>query len=131
MWSLVSYNHNNSTDFILEGTHLTTQCSRCHFSGKDKEIDQFYFYRLQTTCKSCHNDIHYGQFAAHYNNDCTKCHDFNNWSPSRFNHALTNYKLDGSHINVPCEKCHRKENIGDIQYTKFQLENYQCSDCHS
>lgn len=129
LWSSVKYDH-SKTGFILEGTHLTTQCSKCHFPGKSEESEQFHFYKLQSTCESCHNDIHYGQFTADYSNNCESCHVFNDWKPAKFDHSKSGFILDGAHINVPCDKCHKKETKDELTYTKYKFEDIKCTDCH-
>lgn len=129
LWSSVLYNHSKD-GFILEGSHLKTKCGNCHFVNNSKELEQFHFNKLQSTCESCHYDIHYGQFNLEYGNRCSSCHDSNKWTPSAFDHSNSKYILDGSHINVQCGKCHRKESIGDLTYTYYKLDKFKCLDCH-
>jgi hypothetical protein len=102
--------------FPLEGEHAELLCSKCHLG--DHSIQA-----LQTTpqeCFACHetDDEHSGEFGI----NCDTCHTPNGWEEALFDHALSNFPLDGEHANVECEECH----VNGI----YEGTPQECSACH-
>lgn len=106
---LRNFDHENF--FILEGRHLSTQCSDCHvekvFRGTPKE------------CWQCHSEpeVHAGVFGL----KCFYCHFANGWSPAnlREHRFPVNHGLEDKNIQQECKTCHG---------TNFV--EYSCYNCH-
>lgn len=129
-WKTVNFDHKITT-FELNGKHKEKSCRDCHFiKSADNQIVQ-QFANLSIECKSCHKDIHQGQFDINGKVNCTTCHGgFDNWKADKFNHNTTRFKLDGSHKDVKCEKCHlvnKNTSVPTIQYKNTAIK---CSSCH-
>ncbi|MBK8555055.1 MAG: hypothetical protein IPL65_04450 [Lewinellaceae bacterium] len=94
------------TSFKLSGVHAKIACEECH--KKNDEHQSGLFKDLDIKCLSCHNNVHGDQF---YDNNheiaCQRCHGFENWSASAFNHNQSNFKLDGRHAEIECSACHK------------------------
>ena len=77
-WGLWSFEHTKRTRFVLEGTHASAPCERCHTQpapkGKLAAV-------LSTTCISCHrrDDVHDGAFGT----ACEQCHTTERWKQVR------------------------------------------------
>jgi hypothetical protein len=109
--------------------HLRQSCRSCHFTaGEDGLISQE-FSQLSSSCISCHQDLHNGQFEGRGGKDCLKCHGFDEWSASKFDHDQTAFKLDGKHKDLACQQCHVQVVTAEITYTEFKLKNYACESC--
>ena len=111
-------------------------CSACHSSGK--RVDQ-------SGCLKCHGDfrspdrrregLHGLQYSA---KACESCHAEHlgggtsiHWpggDPSKLDHALTGWKLEGAHQKVNCNKCHDKTNSRG-NHTFLALST-ACTSCH-
>ena len=65
-WALWQFNHNNETDFALDGAHEGLSCTACHTRAVTSTI------RQSKVCGDCHqrDDIHRGGFGR----DCRQCH---------------------------------------------------------
>ncbi len=65
-WQLWEFDHNASTDFILDGAHTDLTCRSCHEGSGDFRA------AVSTACAGCHrrDDVHSGQFGS----DCSRCH---------------------------------------------------------
>ena len=63
-------------------------------------------------------------------NDCSRCHVFENWKPSKFDHSTTRFALDGKHKNVACEKCHKPTQQGELTIVQYKLNEFKCETCH-
>jgi len=122
----------------LEGL---SNCTLCHTLGKQvsdqkcldchKALNQ----RIQTSkgyhvssevkskrCVSCHNDHHGRNFQII------------RFDEEKFDHNLTQYKLEGGHAKIKCRDCHQKkfikdESIASQKYTFLGLET-TCLSCH-
>ncbi len=119
-----NFNHNLSR-FPLIGKHVQVDCNLCHKLSiqNGKETRQFAGISFGK-CTNCHRDIHENKFGQ----NCTKCHSEVSFHQvkgmNNFNHARTNYTLDGKHQAVACAGCHK------TGYTKA-LKHNRCSNCHS
>jgi hypothetical protein len=128
------------TGFQFEGAHTTLKCRQCHQPKyitrdlralrPDVDLDRT-FLGLGTRCLDCHVDRHQGQLK----NDCTRCHDQQQWKPARmFDHELAGYRLTGLHRQTACEKCHppmpgaEEDGQPVIRYTGISFG--ACTDCH-
>lgn len=128
-WSDLSFDH-SKTSFKLEGKHKEKQCRDCHFvkDAQGKEVQRF--SKLGTECIVCHKDNHYGQFEVKGVSECLRCHGFEDWKASRFNHQLTRFPLEGKHSEISCDKCHKKVQREDVVYVQYKMEDIKCAACH-
>lgn len=127
-WPDIDFDH-NQTNFALEGKHLETTCNDCHLDhGIDKKHQLF--SGLTSVCMQCHDDIHQGQFMIEGLTECSRCHAFENWEASLFNHNATNFRLDGEHLRVECTGCHSKATKNGLEYIDYRIEDYRCAACH-
>jgi hypothetical protein len=65
-WGSWNFDHQEQTDYPLEGAHSNLACGLCHQTTFEKTLSP------TSTCVSCHqqDDIHQGTFG----NKCQKCH---------------------------------------------------------
>lgn len=129
-WKKVSFDH-SKTNFKLEGEHAKQLCSACHYKKNQNGVSVQQFRGMNMECSSCHNDPHVGQFAINGKTDCSKCHGFNRWEDSTFDHTNSRFKLKGAHATVKCEECHKKVNNSKGEYIEYKFDNIECSKCHS
>jgi len=106
----------NVFPFKITGKHVGLACVQCHINARglgDFEVT------LQD-CYSCHqrDEPHDGRFGL----DCSQCHTAEGWSPARFDHNLSVFKLEGEHAEVACESCH--------QDRVYQGTPMDCFSCH-
>lgn len=140
------FNHNKQTAFDLNGAHKRVDCFSCH-EGEHAPEKVFGDRNgiSENNCVSCHEDVHNEKFG----NDCVKCHSENSFSELKtmefFDHAVTDYPLEGNHVGVDCKKCHLKGFLEPIDFSacknchedyhnsEFETENGtpDCVDCHS
>jgi hypothetical protein len=110
------FNHNIFA-FPLTGKHVEISCYDCHTDART-------IADLQATpqdCAACHlvDDAHAGRFGP----DCAACHSSDGWTPARFDHNLSTFKLEGEHAEADCEDCH-KNNV-------YQGTPSDCYSCHA
>ena len=130
-WKFVKFDH-ELTGFKLEGIHATKACGDCHFKKNPAGERIQKFQNLTKECSECHKDNHVGQFAENGKTDCLRCHDFNDWKKTKFDHSTsTRFKLEGAHQNVQCYKCHKKTTDDKGTYIKFKYKSVDCGECHS
>ncbi len=127
-WNTVSFDH-TQTAFALSGKHASTQCKSCHFKQSEGMAKQE-FIGLQKECSSCHENIHKDQFEENGITDCKRCHGFENWGRSNFNHDNARFKLDGAHEKLDCQKCHFAELIEGKSIILYKNGKLDCKDCH-
>ena len=86
--------------FKLEGMHASVECLQCHVQNTNVAALQ----ATRQDCLSCHakDDAHNGTLGP----NCATCHNPKGWSPSTFDHNLSNFKLTGAHVSAACEQCH-------------------------
>jgi hypothetical protein len=101
-------NFDHDQFFLLEGAHITIECTACHLDRQ--------FKGTPTECVACHAEPeqHKGLFGT----DCAACHNPAAWSPAQLpNHT---FPLDhGKEGLVACATCHP---------TTYQ--DYTCYGCH-
>jgi nitrate/TMAO reductase-like tetraheme cytochrome c subunit len=127
-WSEINFDH-SKTSFKLLGAHITQPCKKCHFSQTNEDTKQQKFSGLSMSCTSCHKDKHFNQFDKEGTTDCSRCHVFDNWKPSKFNHNITAFKLDGKHENLTCNKCHKPTQTNNNIYIQYKISG-KCESCH-
>ena len=120
--SMNGFDH-SVTDFPLEGLHANTDCIKCHSDGYSNEIEF-------TSCTTCHEDFHEGQFLKKGTSpDCKECHTvvkgFEESYYSLERHQTTVFPLEGAHVATPCYACH----VSEEKWT-FRDVGQKCTDCH-
>jgi len=128
-WSDVQFDH-QQTSFNLLGAHSLQTCRACHFKEDEEAQITQQFTGLEDDCLSCHQDEHHKQFEQDGKTDCLRCHSFNNWQASKFNHDNSQFKLEGEHLNVQCDACHKIVEENHIEYKQYKLKDFQCATCH-
>ncbi len=129
-WRAIEFNH-DQTEFKLEGKHQQQKCNNCHrVANAVKGKNQIVFDLPSVACESCHQNVHLTQFEKNGSTDCARCHAFENWVASRFDHNRAAFQLDGAHKNVSCDKCHRTVEEKGVTYTQYKLIRFRCIDCH-
>ncbi len=134
-WYSIKFDHDQDTDFKLEGGHVQVTCGQCH-KGED-----IYNEDLSTECVDCHKfkDEHKGL----YGKKCHDCHTPKSWQEIEFDHNEdTDWPLRGKHEDVACQDCHsgnlyeddapeecygchRQDDVHNGQ------EGKECDECHS
>ena len=98
----------NITPFKLNGKHKGVDCFTCHKRSNDPAtVFQDRAGVRMDQCVTCHTDQHEGKFGT----DCAQCHQETGFKKlkdmDRFDHALTDFPLQGKHVGVDCKKCHK------------------------
>lgn len=104
-------------DFRLRGAHLQVSCDQCHGAGPDATFRP----RAHDDCDACHTDPHDAQFEP---TPCQVCHAEEGWAVRDFDHARTEFPLEGRHAALACEACH-----AGGRYER--LSHDSCADCHT
>lgn len=111
---------------------LEENCSACH--------DRTDRSRQTTLCLDCHKEIaqdvtrrsgFHGRLPNVATGECKACHsehlgraaDIVKLVPAAFDHAATDFRLDGAHGAVPCAGCHAPGK-------KFREASSSCGNCH-
>lgn len=118
----------NLGNFPLQGAHLATPCIACH-----KKETKWKFREVGLSCKDCHEDIHKGKISDKYypGSACEKCHSTQKWTQVKFDHATTQFKLEGAHESKTCRDCHfNKEPKGHANQV-FSGLSVNCEKCHT
>lgn len=129
-WDVYGKFDHATTGFELKGAHQRAGCSVCHFPVGTDKIKVQKFSELDVKCISCHENVHGDQFESEGATDCVRCHGYEKWDRSNFNHDNARFRLEGAHVQVDCNKCHPAvENARgvNIQYRTGKL---LCTDCH-
>lgn len=128
-WKLVKFDH-SQTKFKLEGVHQNTKCLACHYPGKENKLSSQKFTGLSTSCNECHANSHAGQFDVNGITDCTRCHGYENWTKSTFDHNSARFRVEGVHAKLACAKCHPEVTNSKGKYVEYKNNKLLCSDCH-
>ncbi len=118
---------------LIEGhADLRKNCSNCHTSfSKGAQV---------SLCLDCHKKVNadirqkrglHGRSAEVAASNCSHCHTDHIGRDANivlldkavFDHAMTDFALDGAHRGVPCSGCH-------AQGRKFRDAPSDCVDCH-
>jgi hypothetical protein len=136
---LKKFDHSD-TRFLLEGKHRGIACVKCHQPVNAAGMKSLSFQMASTQCAACHEDPHEGQFASKSAplradgtaGGCGNCHSAASWHELQgFNHAATDFPLQGSHQNVPCAKCHPAGNpSGGVKGIVYAKASTRCLSCH-
>lgn len=132
-WKKTRFSHAKAR-FALTGRHADLACTRCHEERDDGKMrhgdTRFLRFRgiAHGRCTDCHEDHHKGA----YGNDCTQCHSPEGWKKLRiaegsFDHARTDFPLEGRHAAVACVQCHTGGDFGKFAATDVS----HCSACHA
>ena len=128
-WKCVTFDH-NKTDFKLEGAHARESCAACHFN-KNSSGDRIQkFEGLSQECSACHEDSHGGQYTLNGKTRCVKCHGFEDWKDSKFDHNTSRFKLEGAHMKLECEECHKQITNEKGIFIKYKFKDIECTVCH-
>ncbi len=128
-WKGPEFDH-SVTKFKLEGIHAQQTCATCHYPKNNAGLAIQKFKDLSTDCSACHKDTHAGQFEINRKTDCTRCHGYEDWKKSKFDHNSSRFKLEGAHLKVACEKCHTEEANGNGKFIQYKNNKILCSNCH-
>lgn len=121
----------NLTDFELLGVHAETDCMACHAVADESQQNKYAgFLEISADCASCHENVHDDQFEINGITDCARCHGFNSWDVSDFNHDNTAFKLEGRHAEVACDACHKSTLVDGKMVTQYKFESFECIVCH-
>jgi nitrate/TMAO reductase-like tetraheme cytochrome c subunit len=129
-WKKVTFDH-DKTGFKLEGKHARKACAACHFKKNELGVRVQKFEGLSKECSTCHKDNHVGQFAENGKTDCTRCHGFERWEDSKYDHNTSRFKLEGAHQKVQCFKCHKQTTDERGTFVKYKYKGIECAVCHS
>ena len=112
--------------FKLTGAHLAIPCQNCHYKA-----EQWHFRNIGSECIECHTNVHGNELTQKYlpNNSCTSCHVTDNWETINFNHAQTDFTLEGKHHEVSCSKCHTIV-TDEGKVFRFAFTKPNCESCH-
>jgi hypothetical protein len=128
-WKSVTFDH-STTGYVLAGAHTKQSCRACHFNTDTEGKTTQKFSELTANCLECHQDKHAGQFEIEGVNDCSRCHTYDNWKASKFDHNTARFVLDGRHKNVACEKCHKPTQQSELSIVQYKLNEFKCETCH-
>jgi hypothetical protein len=103
-----------TTDFTLRDAHRLAACAACHPAGRS-------WREAPHDCFACHEreDSHAGALGT----DCAACHVEQTWRTARFDHATTDFPLEGAHPDVDCALCHAGE--------RYDGTPRDCRGCHA
>lgn len=113
-WDAGPFDH-ATTRFPLLGKHEVVECARCHGEGEQRRLRGLAF----EACTDCHEDPHEATAP-----DCAGCHRPDGWEQVGFDHATTDFALQGAHRAPDCAACHAPEP------GRFAERPHACSDCH-
>lgn len=116
------------TTFALEGGHQRATCAACHVPDQENPVRQF--KGISQTCATCHDNVHGTQFELEGVTDCSRCHGFEGWDASHFDHNKTAFPLEGKHREVACEKCHKETVVEGEIFVEYKMVSFECVDCH-
>jgi len=119
-----------ASDYPLEGRHAPVPCAKCHIPKGPDTI-----WRIaDTQCRSCHMDVHRGQFSSTSHKDCDSCHTVKGFKPSTYTiarHNGTRFVLAGAHAAVVCGDCHQLGPEANAAYqVQYRYEDRACTACH-
>jgi hypothetical protein len=107
--------HLRATGFPLAKPH-DLECAKCH-EGATFAVRFPSPPRPPSSCTSCHEDVHKGQFAE---KKCLDCHEKDRWKPVRIDHSFFPLRL--AHEKVLCASCHESGGFKGTPKT--------CAGCH-
>ena len=133
-WTEIDFEHNLDSRYMLEFSHLSVDCEKCHQLDSFPQGDSAIRYRpLGMRCEDCHEDIHRGQFIRNDSVQCEHCHPLPTaWDELGFVHNQdSRFALAGVHAETDCVKCHKPETQPDnVLMTRYRPMGMRCEDCH-
>jgi len=143
----LTFDHDEDSRFPLTGKHAQAACAACHKperpAGGGTAVVRY--KPLSTSCGSCHDDVHQGQFLASSTEaagapagrgprDCEFCHQTKTFKETLFDHGdrrFTTYALDGQHAKVACDGCHRSVTLAaGVKTIRYRPLPRACESCH-
>jgi hypothetical protein len=136
----------SETKFALTGKHATVACDKCHQPlaqqpaaivpvaasvGRKPSYEPARQYRFTSeNCSACHNDPHQTKLS------CETCHTTEAWEAVKaFDHATTQFPLNGSHQKASCADCHinRAALTAGTPPKALQFASHatECMSCHA
>jgi hypothetical protein len=118
-----------TTKFPLVDKHQGLACVSCHKTVTATMKD---FRGLQTTCASCHADVHRGELGPR----CEQCHSAKSFAVKAFTHANPRPFFAGQHSALTCTQCHVKTLTPTRTVTNaaervgFTSTATSCASCH-
>jgi hypothetical protein len=129
-WRPSTFDH-SSTSFSLAGKHAQVECGSCHKPQRVGGVTVVQYKGVKTSCESCHQEVHEGQFAVNGATNCTVCHSPRGWKMLVFDHnSQSAFALTGAHARAQCEACHRQETIGNRVFVRYKPTPVKCEACH-
>jgi len=133
-WKVIRFEHEEETDFALEGRHEPLACADCH-DVKDLRGNE-------STCVSCHEA---DRPDPHDPGECGECHTPASWREATLggqSHDSTGFPLQGAHGRLVCTDCHAADAPRSAANPSCvschaaadphrNLLGNQCDDCHS
>ncbi|MGE3165240.1 MAG: cytochrome c3 family protein [Planctomycetota bacterium] len=107
------FNHDERTNFGLDGAHAHVDCCECHTSPLNATPSDaappgtapVRFRGTPARCADCHTDEHRGQFES--GGACSDCHDTKSFVPALWGiDRHGRFPLVGAHEAVACASCH-------------------------
>ena len=125
------FQQHQQSDYPLTGSHFAVPCNLCHAQVmQDDQGSYAQFAWQQTTCQTCHEDIHQGQLNIWVDKGgCEYCHNTDTWNRTSLDHSLARFPLEGKHREILCLECHRIEQEGEQVVWMKPLE-MTCAGCH-
>ena len=124
-WTEIEFDH-AITEYDLLGKHKEVSCGSCH-KAEEAEIT---FTDTAKDCYACHDNAHDRQFEEEGITDCRRCHGFDQWKPSLFDHNTARFILEGAHLEVSCGECHLPQDVSGKQVIQYKMEKIECAACH-
>jgi len=118
----------DEANFKLEGAHIATPCLACHVSE-----EKWTFRNIGESCVDCHENIHKNFIGEQFfpEQNCTGCHNSEAWSSVSFDHATTDWPLEGKHQETACRDCHFElDDSQDLVNQQFKDLKTECTQCH-
>ncbi len=121
-----AYAHEHVAEFPLHGRHGELDCSACHEHAASDlpPPGNLRFLGTETSCGSCHRDVHEGAFG----NDCARCHGQERPFAEAPGFTHDAFPLEGAHRSVSCENCH--DDLSGTSITSHREQARGCADCH-
>jgi hypothetical protein len=132
-FALKGFSHERTT-FPLKGKHAPLACESCHKvesrrfpagTGATRHLTG-----IGTTCVTCHQDKHVGQFAP----GCETCHTVETFKVSKYTHvrqrALSDF-FRGPHLPATCAACHKPAPTKGVAAAPVLYKtSTSCTSCH-
>lgn len=131
---VADFDHRLWTGHALAGAHQKVDCHACHpaLVGKDGMVGKRLGPAAGTSCASCHQDPHAGQFVVAGTTDCRRCHAESTWQELRFDHGRdSRFALDETHAKLACASCHHGYRVGERTLVRYKPLGVLCGDCHT